>query len=166
MSGEIDNQFKSIWSIRDINPEDHNFIYSTWLNSYRYDSYLKSTPKSIYYNEYKLVVEDLLRTSKTIICCLRDSPEVILGYLVFTPTLFHYCFVKEAFRNYGLAKAMHKHANTPTIYISHKTNTLNKILKGKNEFSYNPFILFHKGEENGSTKEIRSSDSNIRVTNS
>ncbi len=132
------------WNIREANPNDIPFIYATWLKSYHYDSWTKSIAKSIYFDNYKLVIDRLLEASQVLIACHPTDENVILGYLVAEPEIIHYCFVKEAFRRFGIAKDLVRASEAPeTAIISHRTQMALPILRTK-DFIFNPFILYSK----------------------
>lgn len=142
------------WSIRRASGNDLNFIYDTWLNSYKHDSLFgKIFRTGFFFDEYRYVIDSILAnpTTTILIACLPQSPEVILGYLVCNKTHLDYCFVKDAFRNLGIAKSLvnnaYKTTTTPHV-ITHKTSTLGRVLPiGKYDLEYNPFILFKTHKE-------------------
>lgn len=132
----------SAYKLRQAIPSDINFIYSTWLDSYRYDSTIgKSCPNSTFYPNYQQVIDNLLKDSDVLVACHDESPEVIFGYLVYDSDIIHYCFVKQAFRELGLAYAMWREAQFPLTF-THKTLSLEPILIKHKELKYNPFLLF------------------------
>lgn len=140
--------------LRPAQATDIAFIYSTWLNSYRTDSDLgKSCKKSVFFNEYKEVIDNILSNSGTeiLVAALPNDESVILGYLVYqaTPSIcIHYCFIKESFRRFGIAKELVNSLPKQNSYvISHKTYTLNHIIQQNQVFTYNPFILYKKSPE-------------------
>jgi hypothetical protein len=125
---------------------DLNFIYSTWLDSYRYDSSLgKSCRNSTFYPSYQLVIDHILARASVVVVCMPDQEKVIFGYLVYEPKILHYCFVKQAFRELGLAGLMWREAICPLVH-THKTLGAEPILLNHKEFVFNPFMLF-KGVE-------------------
>ncbi len=135
------------WSIRDANEKDIPFIYATWLNSYYHDSWARSVKKTIYFDNYKHVLDTILEDKYTEVkvACLPENTNVILGFLVQEQqNIIHYCFVKEAFRRMGVAKSLFQHEKA---YITHMTRSFSPILRDHEEvFTYNPFYLFNKGD--------------------
>ncbi len=133
------------WKVRKANPDDISFIYATWLKSYHYDSWTRSIAKSVYFDNYKLVIDRLLNQSEVLVACHPTDENVILGYCVFEPNLIHYMFIKEAFRRFGIATDLIKKAGVKeSATITHKTQMAIPILRRK-DFIFNPFILY-KGE--------------------
>lgn len=133
------------WSIRDAKDSDISFIYSTWLKSYHYDSWTKTISKSVYFDNYKRVIDDLLLNSKVKIACVTLDQDIILGYMVTEYPIVHYTFVKEAFRGLGIAKDLLINSGfeyDEQIIITHRTNTLSDITFNKQNIVFNPFINF------------------------
>lgn len=133
----------SKWILREPKKTDIPFIYQTWLNSFRYDSWSKATAKSVFFDHYKLVIDEILSNSKTLIACLPEDEDIILGYLVYESQIIHYIFVKNDFRKYGIAANLVNHSMDleQPITITHRTKTALPILNNKN-WIFNPFKLY------------------------
>lgn len=131
------------WNLREPKKNDISFIYSTWLKSYHYDSWTKNIAKSIFFDHYKLIIDEILLTAQIKVACSKDDEDIILGYLVFEDQILHYCFVKDAFRGYGIATNLVKSSlNSNTYEISHRTHSLLNIIRDRKDFIYNPFKLY------------------------
>lgn len=143
----------SNWNIREAKGKDLSFIYSTWVNSYRYGSSLgKSCRNSIFFPEYNRIVDAILEKPRTkiLVATTPEDPDTILGYLVHDPDVIHYVFVKEVFRKMGIARSLfHQSGRASAAVITHRTFEMDEILKKHPDLIYNPFILFKKGESNG-----------------
>lgn len=140
---------KKLWAIRNAVSDDLAFIYKTWLNSYCGDSAIgKSVRKSVFHREYAKVIDRLLMVSGVLVACQPDDVKVIYGYLVFEPRLLHYCFIKEAFRFSGIAKALVvKAMGVQNLHVySHHTSHLKPILEKYPFLTYNPFVLYKETE--------------------
>lgn len=137
---------ETVWTVRKPTKDDIPFIYATWLNSFYYDSWVKSILKSVYFENYKKIIDYVLQSASIIIACSNDDPNVIFGYLVHEPGVAHYCFVKDHFRRFGIAKDLYSKAFDPDEKISftHRTRYLNKLLINRNNLVFNPLILFTK----------------------
>lgn len=133
-----------LWITRKPTGADISFIYSTWLRSYHYDSFTKSTAKSIYFENYKLVLDHILKTAQVYVACSKEDPNVIFGYVVYEPETIHYVFVKEAFRRFGLAKALIKEAlgGAEKAEATHRTGMVIPILRRYDKLVFNPFKLY------------------------
>jgi len=132
------------WNIRPPKPEDLSFIYSTWLNSFYYDSWTKSIRKSVYFNNYKKVLDRLLNETVISIACLIEDDSVILGYMVSEPEIIHYVYVKEAFRKMGIAKSLAKELfdDEKGFEFTHKTRQVLPMIINKKQYVFNPILLF------------------------
>lgn len=141
---------KNNWSIRLAVPADLSFIYSSWLNSYRSDSGIgRSTRKSIFFKEYNRVIDGILSDpfTRILVACLPDESNVICGFLAFAPGTLHYCFVKEDFRRFGIARSLAEEAlgeGVSEIWCTHRTELSRPIFQKNTELQYNPFLLFQR----------------------
>ena len=147
------------YKIRSAQGSDLAFIFDTFLKSYKMSSPVgRACRNGIFFDNYRLVLDDILENAKTYVACLPDEPTVIFGYLIADKATIHYVFVKEAFRNLGIDKALYNEALIEAdpmfgfLYTTHKTNYSDKIESFK--VPYNPFRLYEavrKREENGTS---------------
>lgn len=126
--------------------EDKPFVLSSWLKGLRWGNHWFSLiDQTAYFKAYHAILEDLLERANTciLVACLQDSPDVILGYSVFSYTeqgdvAFHWIFVKRRWRNIGVAKML----TPPGIVIAtHLTELGEKLIKKRPEIKFNPFVL-------------------------
>lgn len=118
--------------------EDHAFIYASWLQGLYYGNYyFREIDKDIFFKHYNKVIEYLLnkKNSIVVISCLREDPDVILGYAVCEPTILHWVFIKEPWRKLGLARDI---IPKETQVVTHLTEVACNI-KPK-IWVFNPFI--------------------------
>lgn len=89
---------------------DDNFIYSSWLKSYR--KLAGPVPHRWYYKIYQALLDRLYKrpATQTTVACFRTRPEQIFGYIVHEKheeqPYVHYVYVKESFRGMGIGKAL------------------------------------------------------------
>lgn len=128
--------------LRQASSDDLPFIYSTWLkNLYHGSSAFRDIPRDIFFNKYKNRVRALLEgpASGATICCLKDSPEVIIGYSVHEGmgqgAALHWIYVKKAWRKMGVGRQL---CPPDITHVTHLTN-LGKKLKPE-EWVYDPFL--------------------------
>lgn len=141
------------WNIRPANGDDLNFIYSTWLNSLWADCESARGPQGpTFFSQYPRIIDHLLGSpsTQTVIACHFEDPNVIFGYLVASPPVAHYTFVKSNFRRYGIAKALIDHLKSGSEY-THRTGLLQVILRNKPTHSFNPYLLYTKGDPDHGT---------------
>jgi len=127
-------------STRNSTPEDKNFILATWLRGLYYgDSWFREIRKDIFMENYHKVIENILaRPGVSVqVACLKDDPEVILGYSVSRGNTLDWVFIKAAWRGIGIAKSLlPKDLNV----VTHLTKPGLSILKKKlPEVVFNPF---------------------------
>ena len=126
-------------AIRDVTAQDANFVMATWLKGLRYgNDWFELIPSEVYFKVYHQVIEQILLRPKTLIqiACLKDEPDVILGYSVFEDSTLHFLFVKRPWRGIGIAKML-----TPIgiTTVSHLTKTGRAILTKTPGVTFNPF---------------------------
>lgn len=134
------------WLIREAKPDELNFVYATWLNSYYADSYLgKSCRKTIFYQEYPSIIDAILNRPLTKII-IAELESVILSYLVFEPKILHYLFTKEIYRKQGVAKSLYKKAfdDKAPLAFTHTTREGESFLTSRPELTFNPFKLYQQ----------------------
>ena len=119
---------------------DRAFIISTWLKGLRFgNAWYGLIESATYYQVYHLVIETLLDKPETKIdvACLKDDPEVILGFAVHDKQRLHWVHVKRAWRKIGIAKRVVP-KNTKTV--SHLTE-VGRVLMLKHDLKFNPFLI-------------------------
>lgn len=88
---------------------DLNFIFATWLPAvYHGNEWFGEIERSIYYEYYYKILETILSRPSTEvrISCLREDPDVILGYSVSDADTLHFVFVKSVWRKIGIGKSL------------------------------------------------------------
>lgn len=121
--------------------EDIPFILSTWLNGLKFgNSWFNLIDKKIYFSVYHKVIEKILSKQGVIIkvACLKDAPDVILGYSVSEYNRLHWVYVKKAWRNVGVAKTL---VSGDITSVSHLTN-VGKAIFLKKSWIFDPFLLY------------------------
>lgn len=136
------------FELREAEAQDIQFIYATWLNSYRYDGFAsKGVRNSVFFPEYNKIIDSILAKPDTrvLLAHVKGEPDVLLAYLVYENNMIHYCFCKEAFRGFGIASALYKEAfPDPTIEITCTCKTRHSIpvMNHMSNLTYNPFVLY------------------------
>lgn len=126
--------------IRPMIDGDVNFILSTWLKSYyealrHYGAKGCPYPKDdVFFQGHQEAIKDTLKTSQALVCVAPDDDNQIIGYAVLNGNCAHYVYVKQVFRQMGVAKALLKDAKL-TSY-SHHTRHARHINKG---LTYDPY---------------------------
>lgn len=131
---------KDLIVIRDGVDDDKNFILLTWRKGLRYgNDWFELIEKSAYDVNYTKAINHILDLvlTEVKIACLKDSPDVILGYSVYTSNKLHYAFTRRAWRNIGIFKSLvPKNVDT----VTHVTDAGRAILKKYPSIKFNPFL--------------------------
>ena len=146
--------------VRDALPGEENFVYNSWLHSYRSSSFARPIDSKTYYAFHHAVIERLLSrtTTSILIAAHAMTPDVILGYLIVetpatmplgcaTMPIAHFVYVKQPFRRLGIGKALLEHLKPKlgpfSALYTHKTNDGEGLLRAIEEFKaqYNPYLI-------------------------
>lgn len=137
MSDDLDK----VYEIRDSVSDDKAFVMATWLRGLYYgDSWFSSIPKSIFMNNYKLILEAILSKHIVKVACLKEDSNVIIGYSVLSKdySTIHWIFVKQAFRNKGVGRSLVPQYPT---FVSHLTVLGKSLLHKFPDCVFNPWAL-------------------------
>lgn len=112
--------------IRPMEASDRSFVLATWLNNYKHESYFAARiSDKVFFRHHHDVVERLLARSRVLIACDPGDANEIVGYIVWEPGVLHWCYVKKAFRQYGLGRALLTATDLPDdlsgVSITHAT---------------------------------------------
>lgn len=130
--------------------DDEDFLYSTWLNSFKELSAFNSTPRDLYYSYQKRVIEKCLEHNKTILLVNADDSEQIFSFISYrededTP-IVSYIYTKPAFRKRGFARyLLDSTTNLRKGFYTHHTLSSQKLAKSSN-LVYVPFFDVIPGE--------------------
>ena len=141
--------------LRPATPEDVNFIFSSWLKSFRNSLSASKIANPVYFSEHHKLIEQLLRSSKVIIACNNDDSNQLYGYVVAGEVegifALHFLYVKHTFRRLGIGRillnAFPREPGAAGIY-THYTRNMEDIAP-KFELMYQPYVLpsnYGKGE--------------------
>lgn len=124
---------------------DNNFILASWLRGLYYgDSWYRDIPKDIFMKNYHKVLTAVLCRESTIvlIACLKEDPDVILGYSVThskdNNTVLDWVFVKSAWRNIGIGRSL---VPTNMNSVTHLSKVGKALLPKYPSVVFNPFNL-------------------------
>lgn len=122
---------------------DRNFILATWLRGLYYgNTWFKEIPKNVFMENYHNLLDRLLAspTVKIKVACLKDDPDVILGYSVVSKdeTIVHWVFCKSAWRGIGIARSL---VNPQATVATHLTKVGLSLIKKCPGMIFNPFVI-------------------------
>lgn len=127
--------------IREAIDSDRNFILATWLRGLRYgNSWFEDIDSASYFSYYHNVIEIVLNNPATTvkIACLKEDPDVLIAYSVYSHDRLDWVFCKKNWRNIGVAKSLVPENITT---VTHLTDTARSILKTRKGIKFNPFAL-------------------------
>lgn len=100
----------SLINIRLATPDDEAFIYRSWLVGYKSAKPNHKIRNSIYFENQKKVISQLLERASTIVACDINDPSNCYGYLcseIYPETVvLHWVYTKYRFRHFGIANAL------------------------------------------------------------
>jgi GNAT superfamily N-acetyltransferase len=134
---------KALYIVRESISDDTPFIFSTFLRGLYYgDPYFARTPKNSFMKAYHSVLEQILSLPavKVHIACLKEDPEVILGYSITggEGTILHWVFVKSAWRGIGIAKEL---VPSTIKAATHTTSVGDSLLRKHRDVIFDPFDI-------------------------
>lgn len=137
------SDFKGLYDIRDGNNNDKSFILATFLRGLYYgDSWFSLIPKHIFMDNYKHIAQLLVNNPNTVIkvACLKEDPNVILGYSLLSGDLhtMHFVFVKKAWRMKGIARSL---VPSNLGCVTHLTTVGKDLLKKHSVIIFDPFRI-------------------------
>lgn len=144
--------------------EDIDFIFNSWLKSYRMSSYAQSVRDTTYYLYHENLIRSIMSyegNTITILCDTEDEDH-ILAYMVHSNNapIIQYMYVKYPMRGYGLARYMlaliqthFKIEKKDSIICTHLPKSGWRELSRKYNLEYNPYILGALKNEEESQKE-------------
>lgn len=121
-------------------PGDLPFVFSTFLKGLRHgNDWFERIDQDAYFKHYHEAIEHILADHRTQvkIACLKDDPEVILGYSISSNTHYHWVFVKKAWRGIGVGRDLMKSTATT---VTHLTDVGVSLLKKRPGVKFNPFM--------------------------
>lgn len=136
--------------IRTAMPEEHNFIYNSFIKSGYRSRTMEIIPREIYTLNQHDIITHLLARCEVIVAHQYDAPENLFGYLIYQKVdgvfVIHYAYVKQTFRNLGvfsslLKAAKYYHTMTAGFY-THSTKAMQHI-EQKFNLIYNPYLLIN-----------------------
>lgn len=135
------SKFLGLYNIRDLKPEDVNFVLATFLRGLYYgDSWFSKIPKQVFMDNYKNVALSLVNKSTIKVACLKDEPDVIIGYSILSNDFqtIHYVYVKAAWRKKGIARSiLPQYPST----VTHLTDLGAQLITKFKDVIFNPFKL-------------------------
>lgn len=133
--------------MREALPEDLNFIFNSWISSFKRSKCNHNVPAATYFQGQHKVIERILRQSSTLLLVEGKHTENILAYIVFEMVegvfCVHYAYVKNTYRGFGLLRKLLltvREGNNTGGFYTHDT-TCARFVADKFNLFCNPYIL-------------------------
>lgn len=123
--------------------QDLNFIFNSWLKSYRNSSFAEHIPNDIYFTFQKEVIRLLLERSTIFVAVNPEDSSQVYGYLVFEDNIVHWCYVKFTYRKLGVMRKLLKATGCDSYLCTHINKNFSN-LKTKFNVVYHPWLLERK----------------------
>lgn len=133
--------------IRQIRPEDYNFIIKTWIKSAYNGGTGYFERYGVFHKGMDIIIKRKYESGEIdgFVACMEDDEDLILGFAVFgLDYCLHYIYVKEAFKKQGIARALLKHfyKSKTEIKVSHWTKDI-KYIQKLYKVEYDRFKFFN-----------------------
>lgn len=132
--------------VRPATEADINFIFSSWLKSYRDSFFAATISTTVYYAEHHKVVERLLKSCEVYVACSDADTSELYGFVcgerVDGILVIHYAYVKHHFRWLGIGRKLFEqfnHDGTSAGLYTHLTKS-SRPLASKFGFVHSPYI--------------------------
>lgn len=150
-------------SIRLATDGDEGLIYNSWLKTVEESSMAFGISRTLFYDEQAKIIKTLIDEHVVIVACDPTDESHIYGFLCFSYAhdhfIFHFLFVKLAYRQFGIARALRDEAISgrdpetvkivttfSPVRIFYKDDHLrikrNSFLEKKWNLIYNPYVLW------------------------
>jgi hypothetical protein len=124
--------------VRDPEPNDINFLLSTFLKGLYYGSKFWSlVDQEAFFQNYEPFIKQLMLRSDVKIACLIDDPDVILSYCMYKDNVIHFIFSKKSYRKLGIAKLLYPKGIDTCSHITDSGDSIRKKLG----LIFNPFAI-------------------------
>lgn len=91
------------FALRPATEDDTPFIVETWAKSYRGTA---RDSGSRIFGDWKMFARAMVKACAVLVCCLEDDPTSIVGFAVTRGNLVAYVYVRDRFRQMGVARAL------------------------------------------------------------
>lgn len=139
----------SLIEIRPANDRDFNFVFKTVFKQvFQYTKISEIASADVFHSEFPKILDYILSKAKVTMAVSKDDPNIIVGFIIHEPSTIHFCFVKQPFRKFGVAKMLMTAAfGSPLVNVkcTMPTRLAFHIMKTHTNIKPNPFILFKQG---------------------
>lgn len=125
---------------------DYGYVLQTWSKEYHKQFPFNFIPNSIYVPSQTKLINSILANATTIVACLDDDPNQIVGYLVYEfygsdTFIIHWGNIKGIFRRLGIMRDYLLPIGANRSQVVTHFFSLFKKLKDKYTLIYDPTYL-------------------------
>jgi len=91
---------------RPMRAHDTDFVFSSWLRSYRLVPGVKQLEKTVYFEGQERVISKILARSSTKMLVSASDPDTVIAWMTYQNHWIHYLYVKKEFRRMQLANRL------------------------------------------------------------
>ncbi len=112
---KLDPKLEALVAFRAFRPDDMRCVTSNWLKSFRDSPWAGCVSNDQYYDAYSETLRQLfVRGTKILVACNKDDADQIVGWIAIEDVkggcAVHYVYVKDGFRQGGLASELVRRA--------------------------------------------------------
>lgn len=147
----MQSQLTALIKHRPLKPSDMNFIYSSWLKSYRQSDWAKDISNDVFFTQHKEIIDNIIArpTTSVIVICNPNDDDQLYGFLVHevagSSAAVHFVYMKYNFRKLGIMKNLMGvygyTTSTSPVFISHIPRNY-ETLKTRYNLVFSPYLLF------------------------
>jgi hypothetical protein len=132
---------------REVTEGDHNFIYSSYLKSFRRGHPMVWVPHALYFKPQASILARLLRQADVRVACFPEDPTEILGYIVYQHVpdalVLHYVYTKLHGRGVGLKLLRSVAGDEKLIIATHMCDDYGVLREKVSPMTvrYDPYLL-------------------------
>jgi hypothetical protein len=142
--------------LRSMVPDDEAFIFTSWIKGFHQVTPMNFCPSSVYLPQQRLIITRLLETATTLVACLPEKPDDIIGYIVYEIVgglmVVHWMYVKSLFRHNTVAtsilQSLYPGVTTDPIVVTHNFNAFRDV-RHRFNIQYDPYFLINRMNQPG-----------------
>ncbi len=134
--------------LRGATESDMNFIYNSWLKSYKNSLIGKTMTNDVFFTNHKQVISEILNSPLTsiVVAVSPEDNDQILGFACIETSpsynVLHYVYVKFTFRKFGIASSIIDGLGgwDRFKFVTHLPKNW-KTVSRKHNVHYNPYLV-------------------------
>lgn len=100
--------------IRKYNTSDENFVYSSWLNSWRRYADMDWVWEPVFMRHYHGLLDRIISVDTVLVASLISDDNQLFGWICSNNNRLHYAYTKSIYRGCGIFGELYSAAGKPT----------------------------------------------------